>query len=481
MLLLERASELLEENRLREAEFMFKQVLKQNPKNGKALFGLGRICMRLEQYDNAIYYLKRACEHLPKMLDPLYALADAFVAVGSPVDAKTVLEYTLSVARHNAQAHYHLGQFYLDYGFIDNARNVFEAGLACPHSGITVFMIHELIKLTEGDKLNEYLALLDTLDADLENPRLHIVTHYAKANAYEKLANIDAAFSHYQQANTAQHALCDFHTSAMQPFFDYLKRSFNEAYFAKPADKVKATFTPVFIVGLPRTGSTLLEQMLIQHSQVGSMGESTVISDDIVPYLSMRNEAPFPDCTKTLSTSMLDHCRNLYVDEIKRHRVAEEAVINKLPANFQNIGLIYKMFPDARFIHMTREFMPNAWSVYSNHFAEDEPYFCSLQEYQLYSDMTDDVMAHFKAMLPRNIHTMSYEKLLEEPEREIRKALNFMYQKYEPECMEFYKSHKVVSTLSKAQVRKPLNTAPLVNWKKFEAQITKELASPDSP
>ncbi|TMN71795.1 protein-tyrosine sulfotransferase, partial [Pseudoalteromonas maricaloris] len=84
---------------------------------------------------------------------------------------------------------------------------------------------------------------------------------------------VDAAFSHYQQANSAQHDLCDFHTSAMLPFFEYLKQSFNQDFFDKPADKVKATFTPVFIVGLPRRGSTLLEQMLILPSQVGSMGE----------------------------------------------------------------------------------------------------------------------------------------------------------------------------------------------------------------
>ena len=471
MLLLKRANELLEQGKLREAEFMFKAVLKENNKIGPALYGLGRICIRLEDYDSAIYYLKRACEHLPKMLDPLFALADAFMAVGSSVDAKTVLEYTLSVARHNAQAHYQLGQFYLDHGFIENAERTFEAGVECPKSAVTAFMLQELVQICPVNKIEAHVTLLHELLSDYENKRLKIVVYYALAKCYHRLEQFSQAFDYFKLANECQFSLCEFKTEHMQPFFNDLKTQCSSDFFKIPNDKVKATFTPVFIVGLPRTGSTLLEQMLVEHSQIGSMGENTVISDKIVPYLQMRNEAPFPECLHTLTTSMLDHCRNLYVDEIKKHRVGNEVVINKLPANFQNIGLIQKIFPDARFIHLTRSFNANAWSVYSNHFAENEPYFCSLTEYKQYADFQDDLMQHFKKYLPRNIYTLSYEKLIDETPKELNKVLNFLYQKFEPECLEFYKSKRPVSTLSKAQVRKPLDQSPRSNWQVYEQQM----------
>jgi hypothetical protein len=471
MLLLKRANELLEQGKLREAEFMFKAVLKENNKIGPALFGLGRICMRLEDYDSAIYYLKRACEHLPKMLEPLFALADAFMAVGSSVDAKTVLEYTLSVARHNAQAHYQLGLFYLDHGFIQNAERTFEAGLECPTSAVTAFMLHELSQISPPNKLEAHIEQLHSLLTEFDNKRLKIVVYYSLAKCNHRLKDHQQAFDYYKLANELQLSLCEFKTADMRPFFDMLKEQCSEDFFNQPNDKVKATFTPTFIVGLPRTGSTLLEQMLVQHSKIGSMGESTVISDKIVPYLQMRNEAPFPQCLQTLTTSMLDHCRNLYVDEIKKHRVGEEVVINKLPANFQNIGLIQKIFPDARIIHLTRNFNANAWSIYSNHFAENEPYFCSLTEYKQYADFQEEMMTHFKHYLPRNIYTLSYEDLLDETPRELNKLLNFLYQKFEPECLEFYKSKRPVSTLSKAQVRKPLDQAPKSNWQVYEKQI----------
>jgi tetratricopeptide (TPR) repeat protein len=471
MLLLNRANELLEQGKLREAEFMYKTVLKENNKLGPALFGLGRICMRLEDYDSAIYYLKRACENLPKMLDPLFALADAFMAVGSSVDAKTVLEYTLSVARHNSQAHYQLGQFYLDHGFIENAEKTFEAGLTCPTSAVSAFMLHELAQISPVSKLEAHIEKLHELLTEYDNKRLKIVVYYALAKCNHRLKDHNQAFDYFKLANDLQLSLCEFKTEHMTPFFDDLKTQCSDEFFDQPDDKVKATFTPVFIVGLPRTGSTLLEQMLVQHSNIGTLGESTVISDKIVPYLQMRNEAPFPKCLHSLTTSMLDHCRSLYVDEIKKHRVGEEVVINKLPANFQNVGLIQKIFPDARIIHLTRSFNANAWSVFSNHFAENEPYFCSLSEYKLYADFQEDIMTHFKHYLSRNIFTLSYEDLLDETPKQLNRVLNFLYQKFEPECLEFYKSKRPVSTLSKAQVRRPLDQSPRSNWQVYEKQI----------
>jgi hypothetical protein len=471
MLLLKRANQLMAENKLREAEFMFKAVLKENNNNGPALFGLGRICMRLEEYDSAIYYLKRACEYLPKMLDPLFALADAFIEAGSPVDAKTVLEYTLSVARHNAQAHYELGQFYLDHGFIDNAQRTFEKGITCPKGAVTAFMLYELVQIAPKTHLKDYLSPLHDLLIEYDNERLKIVVYYALAKCSHRLDDYHQAFDYFKLANSTQLQYCDFRTQDMRLFFSSIKAHCNTRFFAAPLDKVNTTFIPTFILGLPRTGSTLLEQMLVQHPNIGSMGESTVISDKLVSFLSNRSESQFPECLHNLTTSVLDYCRSLYIDEIKKLRVGEKVVINKLPANFQNIGLIYKLFPDARIIHLTRSFHATAWSVFSNHFSENEPYFCSLTEFQIYAQFHDETMSHFKTMIPRNIYSLSYEDLLDEPETEIRKVLNFMYQEFQPECLEFHKAHHKVNTLSKAQVRQPLSQAPRSNWRHYEKLI----------
>ena len=471
MLLLNRANELLEQGKLREAEFMFKTVLKENNKLGPALFGLGRICMRLEDFDSAIYYLRRACEFLPKMLEPLLALSDAYRAIGSSVDAKTVLEYTLSVAKHNAEVHYQLGEFYLEHGFVDNAKRTFEAGLSCPHSTVTVFMLHELVQLCAVQELDNYIVELNNLLEQYEHKRLIIITYFALGKCYERLEKYKSSFEYYYKANELQLGLCKSKTSALLPFINRLKDYYSDDFFEKPNDKLKATFTPAFIVGLPRTGQTLLENILVQHSEVESIGENEVIKDKIIPYLESKSELPYPECLVNLSTATLDHCRNLFVDEIKKHRISEQLVINKLPENIYFIGLIQKIFPDARIIHVTRAFHANAWSVFSNHFANSEPYLCSLSEYKLFAEYENVLMTHYKEHLPRNIYTLNYEKLLEDTPRVLNTLLNFLYLKFEPECLDFYKSHRPTSTIGKSQIKQPLNQRSRSKWQPFEKFI----------
>ncbi|NOU50088.1 tetratricopeptide repeat protein [Pseudoalteromonas sp. JBTF-M23] len=471
MLLIDRANELMDEHRLREAEFMFKAVLKENNRNGAALFGLGRLCIRLEDYDSAIYYLRRACENLPKQLEPLFTLAHCFIQVGSPVDAKTVLEYTLNVAQHSARAHYELGQFYLDYGFISQAKTVFSQGITCQNEEVTPYIFRELVQLASTHSLSSFITPLEKLLEEYDDKGLNIVTYYALGKCHHRLGHYDQAFEYFKLANSTQLQYCDFRTKDMLPLFEQIKQHFDSAFFEKATDRVTTTFIPTFIIGLPRTGSTLLEQMLVQHSCIGSIGENTALSDTIVPYLIKRSEAPFPYCFSNLSTSASDYCRSLYIDEIKKHRVPDEVVINKLPANFQNIGMIYRLFPDARFIHLTRDFGATAWSVYSNHFDANEPYFCSLNEFKLYAEAEIDLMAHFEKCIPKNILTLSYESLVAQPEKMINRVLRFLGQEYEPECMEYYEDHRPVNTLSKAQVRKPISKAPLTNWHHYKKNM----------
>jgi len=129
-MLLKKANQLLAENKLQEAEFHYKALLNTDPNNGEALFGLGRIALRLERYDAAVYLLQKACERLPNMLEPLHALADAFNGVNSPNDALTVLEYAKSIASHNPEPHYFLAQHYLTHGELDKAHTIFAQALS---------------------------------------------------------------------------------------------------------------------------------------------------------------------------------------------------------------------------------------------------------------------------------------------------------------------------------------------------------------
>ncbi|EGI74034.1 putative protein-tyrosine sulfotransferase [Pseudoalteromonas distincta] len=203
-MLLEKANQLLQQNKLKEAEFHFKTLLNSNPENGEALFGLGRIALRLERYDAAVYLLQKACERLPHMLEPLHALADAFNGVHSPNDALTVLEYAKKLASHNPEPHYYLAQHYLTHGELDKAHTTFAHALSIGVYPVTAYILFELVQLGRFDKEHNYVSNLHHLLTQTSNLRLKMVCYYALANSYDALEDTEQAFNYFILANKLQ-------------------------------------------------------------------------------------------------------------------------------------------------------------------------------------------------------------------------------------------------------------------------------------
>ncbi|MEI8641022.1 tetratricopeptide repeat protein [Pseudoalteromonas sp. Hal099] len=175
-MLIKKANQLLQENKLK-AEFHFKAILNSNPQSGEALFGLGRIALRLERYDAAVYLLQKACERLPHMLEPLHALADAFNGVNSPNDALKVLEYAKSLASHNPEPHYYLAQHYLSYGELDKAHTTFAHALSMGLYPVTAYILFELVQLGRFNKEHNYVSNLHHFLTQTNNVRLKMVCY----------------------------------------------------------------------------------------------------------------------------------------------------------------------------------------------------------------------------------------------------------------------------------------------------------------
>ena len=201
-MLLEKANQLLNENKLKEAEFHFKTILDSDPENGEALFGLGRIALRLERYDAAVYLLQRACERLPHMLEPLHALADAFNGVHSPQDALTVLEYAKSIASHNPEPHYYLAQHYLTYGELDKAYSILKHALGMGNYPVTAYILFELVQFGRFNNEQNYINELHQFLTLTNNLRLKMVCYYALGKSYDQLNDTEQAFNYFSLANS---------------------------------------------------------------------------------------------------------------------------------------------------------------------------------------------------------------------------------------------------------------------------------------
>lgn len=470
-MLLKKANQLLSENKLKEAEFHYKTLLDANPHHGEALFGLGRIALRMERFDAAVYLLQRACERLPQMLEPLHALADAFNGVGSPADALTVLEYAKSLASHNPDPHYYLAQHYLTYGELDKAHTTFSHALSLGLYPVTAYILFELVQLGRFDKEHNYISNLHHLITQTNNLRLKMVCYYALAKSYDQLDDIDQATSYYKLANKLQLQLSEFNTNELTHFYQKIIDTNNSDFLNQANPRFEGTITPVFIIGMPRSGSTLIEQLLLNHGDFASLGEDNSISNKVVAFIEQQTQLPYPACLAKLTQPLINKARDIYIHQLKSAATVRPYMLNKLPANYQTIGLIYVLFPSAKFIYAEREFNAIAWSVFSNYFAENEPYFCSLNEFKCYYDLAQTLMAHWRTHLTKAIYTVQYEQLVAEPKAELTRLLTFLGAQYNANMLNFYKSKKAVSTLSKTAVREPINTKAIDKWKRFETTI----------
>jgi len=473
-MLIKKANQLLQENKLKEAEFHFKAILNSNPQSGEALFGLGRIALRLERFDAAVYLLQKACERLPHMLEPLHALADAFNGVNSPNDALKVLEYAKSLASHNPEPHYYLAQHYLSYGELDKAHTTFAHALSMGLYPVTAYILFELVQLGRFNKEHNYVSNLHHFLTQTNNVRLKMVCYYALGKSYDKLEDTEQAFNYYVLANKLQKKLTHFKTSDLEPFYETIITHNTQQLIASADHTFTGTITPVFIIGMPRSGSTLLEQMMASHSQFATLGENTSIANQVVAFIEQQTQTPYPQCLSALSNDLIAKARNIYIEELKKAQPIRPFIINKLPSNYQSIGLIYLLFPNAKFINLSRDFNATAFSVFSNYFAENEPYFCDLKEFKLYHALYAKLMDHWRSLPSLPLYDIHYEQIVAEPESKLSALFSFLGCKYQPQCLAFYKRKAAVSTLSKQAIRQPINTQALAHWERYKTPLLKQ-------
>jgi tetratricopeptide (TPR) repeat protein len=469
-MLLKKANQLLEQGKLKEAEFHYKALLKSDPDNGEALFGLGKIALRLARFDAAVYVLQKACERLPRMLEPLNALADAFNGVNSPKDALTVLEYAQSIATNNPEPHYYLAQHYLTHGNLDKAHSTFAHALSMGVHPVTAYILFELVQLGRFDKNHNYISKLHHLLTQTNNLHLKMVCYYALGKSYDKLDDTEQAFSYFVLANKLQHKLSNFNTDELSPFYDEIIKHNTRSFINSGDKQLISQITPVFIIGMPRSGSTLLEQMLANHSQYSSIGESSSVGN-VVAFLEQKTAVSYPQCLKHLTPELISKARDIYINALKTVTPIKPFIINKLPSNYQSLGLIYVLFPNAKFINLTRDFNATAFSILSNYFAENEPYFCSIVEFKQYHALYEKLMLHWQSLKGMPIYNISYEALVNNPKQQLTALLNFLDCSFEENCLAFYKRKSAVTTLSKHAIREPINRLAIAKWERYKTPL----------
>jgi hypothetical protein len=247
---------------------------------------------------------------------------------------------------------------------------------------------------------------------------------------------------------------------------------FTPAFFAERAGHGSAAPDPIFIVGLPRAGSTLLEQILSSHSQV----EGTMELPDIIGLARelggrrKRSDATqYPEVLATLSAAECREIGDRYLEQTRiQRRGGAPFFIDKMPNNFAHVGLIHLALPRSKIIDARRHPLGGCFSAFKQHFARGQNFTYSLDELGRYYADYVELMAHFDAVLPGRVHRVLYERMVGDTEAEVRRLLDYCGLPFEAGCLRFYENERAVRTASSEQVRKPIYRDGIDQWRHFE-------------
>ncbi|WP_449427042.1 tetratricopeptide repeat-containing sulfotransferase family protein [Rhodanobacter umsongensis] len=318
--------------------------------------------------------------------------------------------------------------------------------------------------------MRRQLARADLAEAALsEDDRLHL--EFAVGKALEDAGEYELSFRHYAQGNAIRHAQLHYSADDTHARVQHIRAHYTRDFFAARAGAGSPARDPIFVVGLPRSGSTLIEQILSSHSQVeGTMELPEVTSitrmlrgqgdaDSAMPYHGAL-AALDGDALRALGERYLAHTR------IQR-KTAAPLFIDKMPNNFMHIGLIQLMLPNAKIIDARRHPLGCCFSGFKQHFARGQSFSYDLGDLGRYYRDYVALMAHFDAVLPGRIHRVVYERMIEDTEDEVRRLLDHCGLPYEAACLRFFENARPVRTASSEQVRQPIYREGVDHWRHY--------------
>jgi tetratricopeptide (TPR) repeat protein len=493
------------ENNIPQAEALLRAHLKKYPTDVAALRMLAEVAARLGRYEDAGALLTRCLELAPSFTaarhhraivlhrqnraaaalrevtellekdprNPAYKnLKAAILArIGELQDSIEI--YAEILAEHPAQP-----KIWLSYGHALKTSGRENDSVAAYNKSIEL-----LPSLGEAYWSLANLKTAQFTNADVEAMRLQLRRpdlavedqlhfHFAMGKALEDKGEYATSFEHYAQANQLRHAQLSYQPDEMSTHVRRVKSLYTAQFFADRKHCGAAAEDPIFIVGLPRSGSTLLEQILSSHSLVEGTMELPDIAGIARSLFDKGKKSETPGYSAVLAALDADQCRELGERYIAQTRIQRKTdapfFIDKMPNNFAHIDLIQLALPRAKIIDARRHPLGCCFSGFKQHFARGQGFTYSLEDIGRYYRDYVELMAFFDAVLPGRIHRVIYESMIEDTESEVRSLLEYCGLPYESGCLRFYENERAVRTASSQQVRKPIFREGVDHWRNFE-------------
>jgi tetratricopeptide (TPR) repeat protein len=501
---LRRAAIALVENNLPVAERILKPYLAEHPTDVAAIRMLAELAGRLGRNVDAENLLRRAVELAPSFAPARYNLATVLHRQNRPLDALAELDRLLAEEPDNAAYNNLKGAVFSRIGDHGQAIGQFEAVLRHRPDNAVVWMSYGHTLKTVGrqdDSIAAYRRSLDlrgglgeawwslanlktvrftgediarmeaALDSEIgAEDRFHL--HFSLGKAFEDASAWEASFRHYAEGNRLRRQVIDYDADETSDLVARSARLFTPAFFAARSGQGAEAPDPIFVLGMPRSGSTLVEQILASHPLV----EGTRELPDILALahrLSGRklrsDPSRYPDVLAELDAAHLRALGEEYLERARIHRKTDRRYfIDKMPNNWAYVGFIHLILPNAKIIDTRRHPLGCGFSNFKQHFARGQAFSYSLEEMGRYYADYAAAMAHIDAVLPGRVHRVLHEAMVTDTEAEIRALLGAVGLPFDPACLRFWETERAVQTASSEQVRRPIFREGLDQWQHFE-------------
>lgn len=447
----------------------FARAVGEEPRNPYYHLSLGETYLKLSEFTPAIRHFQQALALKPDLVEALCALGDAYNSFDKGEMALPLFEKALKINRDHPQARLGLPRALASLGRMDEAAALLKDAIA---RRIAVPAAYNALVRTRkfAEEPPELAAILTELQDPDHGSEGATALHHAAGKVLTDVRRYKEAMDHYKKGNQA--GAQKFDLEGYRRWVDAMIETFTPELVASGAVYGNSSEVPVFVVGMPRSGTTLTEQICASHPNVHGAGELSKLrrtadglglADRSNVNLGKSIATITPDLTRTLAEAHLAYLRERAPDALR--------IVDKMPHNFELIGLIGILFPNARIIHCRRDAIDNCVSCFVLQFNEAHSYSVDLETLGLYYREYDRLMRHWDKIFPGRIFENCYETLIEDQEEQSRRLINYLGLPWDEACLRFFERGGSVNTYSNWQVRQPIYTSSVKRWKNYESEI----------
>ena len=441
------------------------KAVEADPSSFHAYFNRGLVHCDRKDMPPALADLEKAAELGPDVPDVHFQLG--FLRELAKQHDKAISSYGkyLKIDRNNPMVHTNLGACLQMVGdFTLGAEHLHTAIGLQPDNGRAHYL------LACSDQAQTDPQTMSAIEQQLRRPDLplaqRVYMHFAAARLCDRTGDYEQAFANYKAGNDLRGASYHFDRVAIGQLPDLLASAFPKDIFTRHKDVGDPTERPIFVVGMPRSGTTLVEQVIAAHPDAYGAGELSNLTA-----IGATPDVTYPNNVDDLTAEDISRMAGLYLADYPAASADARKVVDKTPGNALALGMIALMFPNARIIHCSRDPMDTCWSCYSQNFVSDIPYSCDFGNLAAFHGAHDRAMAHWRNVLPEPVLEVRYEQMIADPENAFRRIIEFCGLDWDARCLAFHEHDRAINTTSLWQVRKPLFTSSIGKWKKFETQL----------